>query len=290
MHIRVGYDIVYDCPAPTPMMLLLSIRPEREADLVTSQTILFEPSVPVRSFADSFGNICHRLVAPPGRLRISADFTVADGGAPDPVVPGATWHPIEDLPDEVLPYLLASRYCDVEALSWLAWDRFGATPPGWGLVQAICDYVHERITFGYEHASPTRTASQAHEGGVGVCRDFAHLAITLCRCMHVPARYCTGYLGDIGVPVRPYMDFSAWFEVWLGGAWRTFDARHNTPRIGRIVLAHGRDAVDAAISTTFGRTDLIRFDVICEEVEEAQPRQSSSADPRLSFSGVSQGS
>jgi transglutaminase-like putative cysteine protease len=290
MHIRVGYDIVYDCPAPTPMLLLLSIRPEREVDLVTPQTMLLEPSIPVRSFSDRFGNRCHRLVAPPGRLGMSADFIVADSGAPDPVLPSAPWQPIDELPDDVLPYLLASRYCDVDALGWLAWDRFGATPPGWGLVQAICDYVHERIEFGYEHASPTRTASQAHEEGVGVCRDFAHLAITLCRCLHIPARYCTGYLGDIGVPGRPLMDFSAWFEVYLGGAWRTFDARHNIPRIGRIVMARGRDAVDAAISTTFGLTSLVRFNVICEEIAEGQPRQSSSADPRLADSGASQGS
>jgi transglutaminase-like putative cysteine protease len=290
MHIRVGYDIVYDCPAPTPMLLLLSIRPERERDLVTPQTMVFDPSIPVQKFFDGFGNVCHRLVAPPGRLRMSADLIVADSGAPDPVLTDAAWHPIEELPDEVLPYLLASRYCDVDALSWLAWDRFGATPPGWGLVQAVCDYVHERVEFGYHHANAERTASQTHAQGVGVCRDFAHLAITLCRCLHVPARYCTGYLGDIGVPRRDLMDFSAWFEVWLGGAWRTFDARHNVPRIGRIVMAHGRDAVDAAISTTFGRTSLIQFDVVCEEVAEAQPRQSSSAGPRLAASGASHGS
>jgi transglutaminase-like putative cysteine protease len=301
MHIRVGYDIVYDCPAPTPMILLLSVRPERFADLVTDQIIRIEPAVPTHRFADAFGNVAERLTAPAGPIRFSADFIIADSGAPDAILPDAVEHPIEDLPDEVLPFLLASRYCDVDALSWLAWDRFAAAGRGWALVQAICDYVHQRIVFGYHHARATRTASEAHAEGVGVCRDFAHLAIALCRAMHIPARYCTGYLGDIGVPPREPMDFSAWFEVWLGGAWRTFDARHNVPRIGRVVMAHGRDAVDAAISTTFGQTGLARFDVITEQVEETaappwrpvgpdQSRQPSSAGPRLAASGASQGS
>ncbi|HEY2179184.1 MAG TPA: transglutaminase family protein [Caulobacteraceae bacterium] len=301
MHIRVGYDIVYDCPAPTPMILLLSIRPERFVDLVTDQIIRVDPPVPTHRFADAFGNCAERLTAPAGPIRISADFIVADSGEPDPVLPDAVEHPIEDLPDAVLPFLLASRYCDVDAMSQLAWDTFGTAGRGWALVQTICDYVHDRITFGYHHARATRTASEAHEEGVGVCRDFAHLAITFCRAMHVPARYCTGYLGDIGVPPRDPMDFSAWFEVWLGGAWRTFDARHNTPRIGRIVMAVGHDAVDAAITTSFGQTGLARFEVITKEVEEGaaptwrpleadQSRQWSSAGPRLAASGASQGS
>ncbi|HXU99718.1 MAG TPA: transglutaminase family protein, partial [Caulobacteraceae bacterium] len=269
MHIRVGYDIVYDCPAPTPMFLLLSIRPERFADLVTDQIIRFEPAAPTHRFLDAFGNIAERLIAPAGPIRFRADFVVADSGEPDPVVWDAVEHGIADLPDEVLPFLLPSRYCDVDKMSQLAWDLFGGAGRGWGLVQTICTYVHERIVFGYHHASATRAASEAHEERVGVCRDFAHLAITFCRAMHIPARYCTGYLGDIGVPPREPMDFSAWFEVWLGGAWRTFDARHNVPRIGRIVMARGRDAVDAAISTSFGQTGLTRFDVITEEVDEA---------------------
>lgn len=301
MHIRVGYDIVYDCPAPTPILLLLSVRPERVADLVTPEIMTLEPPVNCRRFLDPFGNIAHRLVAPAGPMRFSADFIIADSGQPDPVCPDAVEHPIDDLPDEVLPFLLPSRYCDVDRLSWLAWSLFGNSGLGWPLVATICDYVHERLEFGYHHARATRTAFEAHEERVGVCRDFAHLAITFCRAMHIPARYCTGYLGDIGVPPHGVMDFSAWFEVWLGGAWRTFDARHNVPRIGRIVVAHGRDAVDAAISTSFRQTGLARFDVIAEEVAENpgaewpptgldQSRQVSSAEPRLAVSGASQAS
>ena len=301
MHIRVGYDIVYDCPAPTPIFLLLSVRPERFPDLVTPQVMSVEPAVPVHRFRDAFGNVADRLVAPAGPVRFSADFIVDDSGAPDPVCKDAIEHPIADLPDEVLTFLLPSRYCDVDRLSEFAWSQFGASLRGWDLVQAICDYTHERIEFGYHHARATRTAFEAHDERIGVCRDFAHLAITLCRCMHIPARYCTGYLPDIGVEAHDAMDFSAWFEVWLGGAWRTFDARHNTPRIGRIVMAHGRDAVDAAISTSFGQTGLSRFVIIAEQVGEPagsggpppaadQSRQVSSAEPRLAVSGASQGS
>ncbi len=166
-------------------------------------------------------------------------------------------------------YLLGSRYCDTDLLSDTAWQLFGGTPPGWARVQAICDHVHERLKFGYEYARPTRTAWDGFHEQLGVCRDFAHLAITLCRCMNIPARYCTGYLGDIGVPPDDTpMDFSAWFEVYLGGAWYTFDARHNAPRIGRILMARGRDATDVALTTTFGRCTLTGFTVHTYEVSE----------------------
>src|SRR6201999_3521191 len=176
---------------------------------------------------------------------------------------------VDELPDDVLIYLLGSRYCDTEKLSNLAWSLFGGVTPGWQRVQAIVDYAHDRISVGYQHARCDRTASEGHEERVGVCRDFAHLAVTLCRCMNIPARYCTGYLGDIGVPRDPApMDFSAWFEVFLGGRWFTFDARHNHPRIGRIVIAHGRDATDVAISTTFGAAQLSHFSVHTDEVRE----------------------
>jgi transglutaminase-like putative cysteine protease len=206
-------------------------------------------------------------MAPAGRLRLHADFVVRDSGLPDPVAPFAGQAPVEHLPDDVLIFLLASRYCETDTLMDLAWSLFGNTPPGWQRVQAIVDYVHQRITFGYEHARPTRTAGEGHAEQVGVCRDYAHLAVALCRCMNIPARYCTGFLGDIGVPFSPApMDFSAWFEVYLGGAWRTFDARHNTPRIGRIVMAVGRDAADTAITTTFGPNVLSKFEVITEEL------------------------
>jgi transglutaminase-like putative cysteine protease len=225
-----------------------------------------DPPAPTRDYLDDFGNLCTRLLAPPGRIRLSADFVVADSGELDPVFEGAAQHPVDELPDDVLIFLLGSRYCETDLLGDTAWALFGAVAPGWARVQAIVDYAHRRIAFGYPDARPTRTAYEAHSEQVGVCRDFAHLAVTLCRCMNIPARYCTGYLGDIGVPVDGAMDFSAWFEVYLGGAWRTFDARHNARRIGRILMAHGRDATDTAISTSFGTAILERFDVICEEV------------------------
>ncbi len=266
MLIRVGYDIVYDCPGPTPMSLMLSVRPERYADLITPEVMALEPAVPTRRRLDEFGNVCTMIVAPAGPVRFSADFIVSDSGQPDPDSVPARQDLVEDLPDELFLYLLPSRYCDVDRLSSLAWSLFGHIPPGGARVQAICDYVHDRIVFDYMGARATRSASEANDEGVGVCRDFAHLAIAFCRCMHIPARYCTGYLGDIGVPVVGVMDFSAWFEVWLDHGWRTFDARHNFPRIGRIAMAYGRDAAETALSTTFGLTSLVRFDVIAEEV------------------------
>jgi transglutaminase-like putative cysteine protease len=267
MLIRAGYEITYDCPAPTPMNLLLSVRPERLPDLVTMQRITASGAVPMRQYRDLFGNIANRLLAPAGPTTFRADFVIEDSGLPDAIVADAIQHPVDDLPDDVFPFLLGSRYCETQLLSPLAWSLFSQTEPGWARVQAIVDYVHDRITFGYQHARPTRTAAEAHEERLGVCRDFAHLAVALCRCMNIPARYCTGYLGDIGIPpVDAPMDFSAWFEAYLGGAWRTFDARHNTPRIGRILMAHGRDAADAAITTSFGTAWLTGFAVVTEEV------------------------
>jgi transglutaminase-like putative cysteine protease len=269
MLIRAGYEIAYDCPAPTPMTLLVSVRPERLADLVTPQNIAADPHLPLEQFSDLYGNIAHRLVAPAGVTRFTADFLIHDGGVPDAIVPDAVQHPVEDLPTETLIYLLGSRYCETQLFDQMAWSTFGPVAAGWARVQAIVDYVHEHISFGYPHARPTRTAAEAHQEGRGVCRDFAHLAITLCRCMNIPARYCTGYLGDIGIPPVDFpMDFSAWFEVWLGGAWRTFDARHNTPRIGRIPMAYGRDAADVAITTSFGAAWLHTFKVVTDEVAE----------------------
>ncbi|MGA0602847.1 transglutaminase-like domain-containing protein [Caulobacter sp. KR2-114] len=269
MKIRAGYRIAFECEEAATILLMLSSRWERHADLLTPDIMTVEPYRPIRQYSDLYGNLCTRVAVQPGRTTFSADFLMGDSGLPDPVTPDAVQHPIENLPDETLVFLLASRYCDTQALMQTAWDLFGQTPPGWARVQAIVQYAHERISFGYHHARPTRTASEAHEERVGVCRDFAHLAITLCRCMNIPARYCTGYLGDIGVPpVDAPMDFSAWFEVYLGGAWRTFDARHNRPRIGRILIAIGRDATDVAISTSFGRTELVEFTVLTQEVAD----------------------
>jgi transglutaminase-like putative cysteine protease len=267
MRIRAGYRFVYDCPAPTPMLMMLNVRPERAPDLETPDRMKTTPAVSYRNYRDAFGNICTRLLAPAGYTEFTADFVIRASGQPDPLVPGAEQCPIDELPDCVIEYLLPSRYCELEHLNDLAWRLFGGCEPGWDRVQAIVDYAHERITFGYEHAVPTRTAYEAHEGRRGVCRDFAHLAVTLCRCLNVPARYCTGYLGDIGVPPSSSpMDFSAWFEAWLGGAWRTFDARHNRPRIGRTLMAVGRDAADVAITTTFGPARLDEFEVLTEEL------------------------
>jgi transglutaminase-like putative cysteine protease len=268
MQIRAGYRIAFDCDQPTTVLLMLTLRHERRPDLVTPDIMTVEPFAPIRQYNDTFGNLCTRVVMQPGRTTFSSDFIVEDSGEPDPVTPDALQDPIEALPDEVLVYLLGSRYCETDQLMDLAWREFGAVQPGWARVQAILGYVHGRIRFDYMQARATRTAAEAHAEQVGVCRDYAHLAIALCRCMNIPARYCTGYLGDIGVPpVTAPMDFSAWFQVYLSGAWRTVDARHNKPRIGRILIAIGRDATDVAISTNFGVVQLAQFDVITEEVK-----------------------
>jgi transglutaminase-like putative cysteine protease len=271
MKIRAGYQITYSCPHPTPMILMLSVHPSRLGDLISADGPQLSPAVAANDYRDGFGNTCHVIHAPTGRIKLSADFTIHDSGTPDDVAPDAEQHPMEKLPVETLVYLLGSRYCETDRFIRIAWQKFGKAKKGWALVQMICDYVHDRLKFGYEHASPTKTAWDAHAERRGVCRDFAHLAITLCRCMNIPARYCTGYLGDIGVPPEPFpMDFSAWFEVYLGGRWYTFDARHNTPRIGRILMARGRDATDVAIVTSFGPCKLAHFDVVTDEVAEAR--------------------
>jgi transglutaminase-like putative cysteine protease len=266
MRIRIGYDIAFNSPAATPTILMLSVHPSRLSDLTERHRITFDPPIPSRTYTDHFGNICTRIVMPPSILAVSSNNVVCDSGVPDAVEPDAGQIPVEILPDEALEFLLASRYCETDRLSDTAWSLFGQVPPGWARVQAICDYVHDRLTFSYPDARSTRTAWDGHQEGLGVCRDFAHLAVALCRCMNMPARYCTGYLGDIGVPPVPDpMDFSAWFEVLLEGGWYTFDARHNRPRIGRILMARGRDAADVALSTSFGPTQLALFKVITEE-------------------------
>ena len=272
MRIRAGYEIAYDCPQPTPMILQVSVHPSRMPDLISWDGLQIDPLIPANTYHDSFGNFCHVIRAPAGRLTLSTDFLVQHSGEPDEVVPGAEQHPLEELPVDALIFLLGSRYCETDRLLDTAWSLFGHIPKGWPLVQAICDYVHERIKFGYEHASPNKTAFDAFTQQRGVCRDYAHLAITLCRCMNVPARYCTGYLGDMGTePPYPPGDFAAWFEAYLGGRWYTFDPRNNVPRIGRILMAHGRDATDVAIVTSFGPCTLAGFKVITEEVTSAAP-------------------
>ena len=270
LQIRLGYELIFQCPQPTPMIMNLHTHHTRVNDLVRADSMITDPWVPLVSYHDGFGNLCTRLVAPAGRTRISADALVRDRGLPDPVVSDAQEHAVEDLPAETLVYLLGSRYCDTDNLSTIAWSLFGTTAAGWSRVQSVCNFVNGHIAFGYEFARSTRTASDAFRERKGVCRDYAHLAITLCRCLNIPARYCTGYLPDIGVPAADApMDFAGWFEAYIGGAWYTFDARNNAPRIGRVLIARGRDASDVAISMTFGPNVLEGFRVWADEVKAA---------------------
>jgi transglutaminase-like putative cysteine protease len=270
MIIRAGYKISFECAAPTPMLLQLSVHPSREPDLLSPDIVRVTPSVPMRTYCDLFGNRVTRLDVPPGPVTFAADFAIRDSGLPDEVPEDSPLTPISALPDEALLFLLASRYCDSDSLADFAWSQFHGIGGGARLVQAICDFVHGHIRFDYAQANPKRMASDGLREGVGVCRDFAHLAVALCRAMNVPARYCTGYLGDIGVPLDPApMDFSAWFEVFLNGRWHTFDARHNVPRIGRIVMGRGRDAADVALTTAFGQAPLQVFEVTTFEEKAA---------------------
>ncbi len=266
MQIALGYELIYALPQPTPMLLMLNVHFSRAGDLLTPDTLTTTPRVPLRAYRDRFGNWCTRLTAPPGQFRIASAATVRDSGLLDPVSPHACQHRVEDLPDETLLFLLGSRYCETDELSATAWSLFGNTPPGWPRVQAVCDFVHHHITFNYQQARPTRTALQAYQERVGVCRDYAHLAVAFCRCLNIPARYCTGYLSDIGLPYSPVpMDFAGWFEAYLGGAWHMFDPRNNAPRRGRVLIAYGRDATDVAISNSFGPNVLERFTVWTHE-------------------------
>jgi len=270
--IRVGYELEFGVPARTPMVVMLYTHPDRAASLGAVDWIRVEPDAPVEIYTDAFGNYCGRLVAAPGRLRLWSTNVVADSGEPDPVARDAVQHPVEDLPADVLQFLLGSRYCEVDRLTAAAWGLFGHTPAGWPRVQAVCDWVHANVRFGYEFARPTKSAWDVYQERAGVCRDFNHLALTFCRCLGVPARYATGYLGDIGVPAAASpMDFSGWFEAYLGGRWYTFDARHNAPRVGRVVMARGRDAVDVALTTSFGPTTLEKFVVHTEAVPDPRP-------------------
>ena len=267
MLIRVGYEIILGVNEPTALTAMLKVHPSRTADLRSPQQVVTDPVLPVHDYIDSFGNICTRMTLMPGDTLLSCDLLVEDNGEPDPRSPEAEQHDVADLPDDVLIYLLGSRYCDTDRLSATAWQLFGQVEPGWSRVQAIVDHAHTHMRYGYEYADATRTAYEGLVQQVGVCRDFAHLAIAMCRCMNIPARYCTGYLGDIGVPpAGTAMDFHAWFDVYLGGRWHVFDARHNHPRIGRVLMAQGRDATDTALTTTFGKVWLNGFKVHADEV------------------------
>lgn len=269
MLIRLGYDIEFDVPYGATFLTLLRVHPSRQADLDAPDWVQVSSGTSIEDYEDSFGNLATRFLAPVGTVRLSAARTIRDSGELDPIAPEAGEIPVHELPPETLPYVMNSRYCEVDLMSSIASDLFGCCPPGWGRVQAICDWVKGHVAFDYAKARPTKTALDLYTERVGVCRDFQHLAITFCRALNIPARYATGYLGDIGVPVAPFpMDFSAWFEAYLGRRWWTFDARHNRPRIGRVLMATGRDATDVAITTTFGEVRLTKFTVITDEVKE----------------------
>ncbi len=271
MLIRTGFDITFETDHEVPLLALLNVHPDRQQDLRTPEVLRTEPCVPVEQFRDFYGNLCSRLVVPRGGITLSSDFVIEDSGKPDSVVEEAIQHAIADLPETALHFLMSSRYCEVSKLGNEGWDIVSGCETGWERVQAIVDAVHERIEFDYQKASCERTARKAFDERFGVCRDFAHLAIALCRAVNIPARYCTGYLGDIGIePIDAPMDFSAWFEAYIGGSWYSFDARHNTPRIARIVMARGRDATDTAITTTFGVARLTRFEVHTDEVASCE--------------------
>jgi transglutaminase-like putative cysteine protease len=270
MILRIGYDIEFEFPHPVAVVALLHVHPTRVVDLRAPDHLTTGPAIATDPYIDGYGNRCTRFLAPKGLLRLTSSTTIYDSGVPDPVSPGAREVPVQELPHDVLKYLINSRYCEVDRFSMIALELFGNFPPGWSRVQAVCDWVHSRVAFGYQHARPTKTALDVFTERVGVCRDFQHLAVTLCRALNIPARYVTGYLGDIGVPATPSpMDFSAWFQVYLEDRWWTFDARHNCPRIGRVLMATGRDASDVAITTSFGAAGLRHFFVVTEEVPES---------------------
>ncbi|MGA2128801.1 MAG: transglutaminase family protein [Xanthobacteraceae bacterium] len=272
MRIRVGCELGFEFPQPTPMIVMLNVNFSRVSDLDRPDYLVTTPSVPIEGYRDGFGNWCSRLYAPAGRFTLGTDAVIRDSGRPDPVDLDALQHQVQDLPAETLLFLLGSRYCETDRLADEAWRLFKHTPLGWQRVQAVCDFVHHHITFGYEHARSTRTAAESYQERRGVCRDYAHLAVAFCRCLNIPTRYCTGYITDVGVP-PPYsaMDFAAWIEVYLGGRWHTFDPRNNSPRIGRIVIAHGRDAADVPLTHIFGPGILSGFRVWADELAAASP-------------------
>ncbi len=268
MRIRIGYSLTHEFVQPTPMIVMLNVHYSRASDLLGPDTMITEPPTPFESYRDSYGNWCNRLLAPAGTFRIRADSMIDDRGLADEMAPEAQQWPVEDLPDDVLLFLLPSRYCESDRLNDTAWQLFGHTQPGWERVQAVSTWVHHHITFGYEWARPTKSAFDAYVERQGVCRDYAHLGVALCRALNIPSRYCTGYLSDIDVPVRGPMDFSGWFEVFLDGRWITVDPRNLRPRKGRILIARGRDAADVAITTTFGPNILQDFRVTTEQVDD----------------------
>ena len=269
MQLRTGFELIYHFPQPTPIILVVNIHDSRAQDIVIPDHLVTEPALPISGYRDGFGNRCNRVMAPAGRLRLTTDCVIRDSGQADEMFYGAGQDTVQDLPEEVLVFLLGSRYCETDFLSDTAWQLFSGYTPGFARVQAICDYVHRHIAFNYQNARADRSAAGAYNDRTGVCRDYAHLAVAFCRCMNIPARYCTGYLSDLGTP-PPWAvgDFAAWFEAWIGGRWHTFDPRNNVPRMGRILMARGRDACDVAIATTFGPNQLESFRVWTDELPD----------------------
>jgi transglutaminase-like putative cysteine protease len=278
MMIRAGYDIEFQTDVPTAMLAMLTVHPSRQKDLLTPQRIGIVPDIPAYDYQDKFGNICTRLTIPAGGIALASDFVIEDSGQEDERAPDVLPTPVETLPDDILIFLLGSRYCETDRLMDVAWAQFGHIVSARDKIEAIVAFVHRHIRFDYAQARPDKSAWDAYQEQAGVCRDFAHLAITLCRCMNLPARYSTGYLGDIGIPpVDSPMDFSAWFDVFVDGAWYTYDARHNRPRIGRILMARGRDAADTALTTAFGPATLSSFRVHTDEVDSIELSPQSAA-------------
>ena len=281
MLIKIGYDIALNLPFPTAVVFVLRVHPTRAGDLLRREDFRTEPALPVEEYFDRFGNHCGRVNPPAGVIRFLNNAVIRDSGEPDTFAPVAAQLDVQQMPVETLEFILPSRYCEVDSeLLDFAWQTFGNTSLGWSRVQAICDFVHYHLRFDDLQARATRTALDAFRERIGVCRDFTHLAITLCRCMNIPARYVTGYLGDIRVPPVPDpMDFSAWFEVYLGERWYTFDARHNRRRVGRIVIGRGRDAGDVPITMIFGQHSLVDFQVVTEEVGPGELNSARRSDP-----------
>ncbi len=269
MLMRFGFEITADCPGPVPLLLALSVHTSVTGRIIGQDVVRTDPVTPAREYIDQFGNRITRMVAPGGRLHLWSDAVIEMSREPDPVDWSAVQHPVDELPDDTLRYLVASRYCDSDTLSNFAWNRFGHIEGGWARVQAICDHVHEETSFGYKFGRSDKTASEVQREKTGVCRDFAHFSVTLCRAMNIPARYASGYLPDIDVPYAGPGDFCAWFEAYIGGRWHTFDARHNTPRIGRVLMVHGEDAADVAIATSYGGYQLNFFKVWSDEIPDA---------------------
>ncbi|HEY2678583.1 MAG TPA: transglutaminase family protein [Steroidobacteraceae bacterium] len=270
MKIRMGYEIIYNCPVNTSMIFMLHAQPHAGQRMLLPDRLSTLPSLPLTSYRDGYGNPCTRLEAPAGMVCVTADGLFEDSGLPEPSVLNAPETAIGALPHEALMYLLPSRYCESDLIAIEAFRLFGQSAPGWPRVQSICDFVNRHVAFGYQYARATRTALETYRERRGVCRDLAHLAIAFCRAMNIPARYVTSYLGDIGVPAADSpMDFAGSIEVYLGNAWHSFDPRNNARRIGRMTIARGRDAADVAISTTFGQAWLQKFRVWTDEIDDA---------------------